>query len=92
MNLALREQESVELDYAGAQKCTRCKTVWPENSEDVVTVEFSDGEKITVCDDPCRTEMLEANESFECAQCLIAFDNSEKTEDEAGDEFCQGCA
>ena len=92
MSLTLRDQERVELDYAGAQKCDRCKTVWPENAEDVVTVEFADGDKIIVCDEPCREEMLEANDSFECGQCLIAFDNSEKTEDGSGDVFCQGCS
>ena len=92
MGLALKDQERVELDYAGAQKCARCKEVWPENSEGVVTIEFADGEKMTVCDEPCREEMLEANESFECGQCLIAFDNSEKTEDGSGDVFCQGCS
>lgn len=92
MNLTLREQKRVEMDYGGARKCDRCKTVWPEHSESVVTVTFGDGENVIVCDDPCREEMLEANDSFECGQCLIAFDNSEKTEDEGGDEFCQGCA
>ena len=92
MNLALREQERLEIHYGGAKKCDRCKTVWAANAEDVVTVEFGDGEKIIVCDDPCREEMLDANESFECVQCSIAFDNSEKTEDDGGDEFCQGCA
>ena len=89
---ALKDQERVELDDAGAQKCGRCKTVWPVNSEGVVTVEFSNGEKMVVCDEPCREEMLEANESFECGQCMIAFDNSEKTEDDSGDVFCQGCS
>lgn len=91
MNLTLRDQERIELDYAGAQKCDRCKTVWPANSEDVVTMTFRDGEKIAVCDDPCREEMLDANDSFECVQCSLVFDNSEKAEDDGGDVFCRGC-
>jgi len=91
MNLTLREQERIELDYAGAQKCDRCKTVWPEHSESVVTMTFMDGDKIAVCDDPCREEMLDANDSFECAQCSLVFDNSEKVDD-GGDVFCRGCA
>ncbi len=92
MNQTLRDEERIELNYAGAQKCDRCKTVWPAGSDGVKTVRFADGERIVACEDSCYGAVIEANDCFECVGCGLVHDDSDIwAEDENEDLFCKGC-